>query len=126
MLQFFNAGIFVVAAKIAANYETFNIANGIVGQISTIMVLNAISPNVVHFVKKYFEIIHWLQLFLAKRGWLIMNQIEVNKLSSGNIINMPKRYAYLLKTLLLTALYAPAVPVVVPVALIGVIIFYFL
>ena len=125
-LQFFNAGVFVVATKIAANYETFNIDNGIIGQISTIMILNAITPNVVHFAKKYFEIIHKLQIFLAKHGWFIMNQIEINKLTSGNIINLPKRYAYALKTLILTALYAPAVPVVVPVALIGMIIFYFL
>ena len=116
----------MVATKIAANYETFNIANGIVGQITTIMILNAVTPNVVNFVKKHFEIVNRFQLILIKRGWLIMNQAEVNKLSTGHIINMPKRYAYLLKTLLLTALYAPAVPVVVPIAMVGVILLYFI
>jgi hypothetical protein len=37
---------------------------------------------------------------------------------------MPKRYSYILKTLLLTALYAPMIPIVVAISLIGLAFFY--
>ena len=54
LLQFFNAGVFVVAARIAANYDTFDVGGGVVDQITTIMILNAITPNLVNFAKNYF------------------------------------------------------------------------
>jgi hypothetical protein len=73
-LQFLNAGIFVVATKIAASYDTFDAGNGIVGQISLIMILNAITPNILLFIKKYFEIFSRFEMWLTKHGWLIRSQ----------------------------------------------------
>lgn len=54
ILQFFNAGIFVIAANIAVSYETFQLANGIVGQVTLIIILDALVPNATHFFLKYF------------------------------------------------------------------------
>jgi len=45
IFQFFNAGIFVIASEIAANFKTFSLNNGLCSQITTIMILNAIIPN---------------------------------------------------------------------------------
>ena len=53
--QFFNAGIFVIIAQIAANLETFTLqTSNIVSQISLIMILDAIIPNTILFCLNYF------------------------------------------------------------------------
>lgn len=56
ILQFFNAGIFVIASKIAATYDTFSIGKGIVSQISLIMIMDAIIPNALNFFLEFFEL----------------------------------------------------------------------
>lgn len=53
--QFLNAGIFVVAANIAANYETFNLEDSMSETIIQIMLLNAITPNISTFVTYKFD-----------------------------------------------------------------------
>lgn len=50
--------------------------------------------------------------------------MELNKMCTGPEISLPAKYAYILKVLLLTALYAPMFPVVVLVALVGMIFNY--
>lgn len=54
------------------------------------------------------------------------SQLELNKFYAGPPINMPIKFAYILKTLLLTSLYAPIAPIVVPIGLIGLILAYFI
>lgn len=54
--QFLNAGLFIVAANIAANYETFNLEGNLSETIVQIMLLNAITPNVSNFLVYRFDI----------------------------------------------------------------------
>jgi hypothetical protein len=82
-LQFFNAGIFVIASKIAATYDTFDVGNGIVGQISLIMIVDAFVPNAMNFFLTYFEIKTKLTMFAVRRGWWAVSQMELNKMSMG-------------------------------------------
>lgn len=44
----------------------------------------------------------------------------------GPDIDTPYRYAHILKTLLLTALYAPVTPIVVVISMFGLILHYFI
>jgi len=53
IFQFFNAGIFVIASQIAANFNSFSLTNGFCSQITLIMALNAIIPNVTLFIINY-------------------------------------------------------------------------
>lgn len=54
--QFLNAGLFIVGANIAANYETFNLEGNLSETIVQIMLLNAITPNVSNFLVYRFDI----------------------------------------------------------------------
>lgn len=54
--QFLNAGLFIVAANIAVNYETFNLEGNLSETIVQIMLLNAITPNVSNFLVYRFDI----------------------------------------------------------------------
>ena len=74
LVQFLNAGVFVVLTKIIANFDTFTIGGGIVNQITTIMILNAITPNLVNFAKNYFEILNKIGLCFIKKGCCIKTQ----------------------------------------------------
>jgi hypothetical protein len=126
LLQFLNAGLFVVAAKILVGLSSFDLGNGIVQQVTIIMILNATVPNLIRFATNYFEVFNKVELWMVKRGWLFRSQLEVNRLSEGPSLNMPRRYAYILKTLWLTALYAPTIPIVVGISILGLLLFYLL
>ena len=55
LAQFFNAGIFVIVAQIAATYQTFTLqSSNIMSQISLIMILDAVIPNATLFFLNYF------------------------------------------------------------------------
>lgn len=54
--QFLNAGLFIVAANIAVNYETFNLEGNLSETIVQIILLNAITPNVSNFLVYRFDI----------------------------------------------------------------------
>lgn len=54
--QFLNAGLFIVGANIAANYESFNLEGNLSETIIQIMLLNAITPNVGNLIMYRFDI----------------------------------------------------------------------
>jgi hypothetical protein len=89
------------------------------------MILNAIVPNVTLLFLDYSEIINRVLRFCVEKGWLVYSQVELNQIFIGSVIELPNKYAYILKTLWLTALYAPLIPVVVGVSMVGLILFYF-
>jgi hypothetical protein len=124
LCQFLNAGVFVIGTKILVNINKFDLGNGVAGDVTILMIINVIIPNSLVFLRSYFEIYNRTELYFAKKGWIIRSQLEVNRLSVGTVISMPKRYAYILKTLLLNALYAPIVPIVPIIGFCGLIIFF--
>lgn len=126
LLQFLNAGVFVILTKILASISTFDLGNGILGQVTIIMCLNVILPNTNNLVRNFCLATRRLELFCVKKNCIVRSQLEVNKLTQGPLVNMPRRYAYIMKTLLLTALYAPMIPVVIPIGLVGITLAYFL
>ena len=125
-LQFLNAGVFVVLTKILANFSNFALGDGVLGQVTIIMCLNVVLPNLNNFIRNYCLLTRRIELFCVRKGCIVRSQLEVNKLTQGPLVNMPRRYAYILKTLLLTALYSPSIPIVIPIGLLGVTLAYFL
>jgi hypothetical protein len=78
MFQFLNAGIFVILSEIAANFQSFSLTNGICSQITMIMILNAIVPNLTLFFLDYSEIINRVLRYCVSKQWLIYTQKELN------------------------------------------------
>lgn len=76
--QFFNTGIFVVMSNILADYQNFNLNKGICTEVTMIMILNAIVPNVTLFLLNYLEISGKVMRFLIKREIINCTQAEVN------------------------------------------------
>ena len=52
--QFLNTGIFVILANYLANINTFTLTQGLVFQITQVMMINAVVPNLVLFLLLYF------------------------------------------------------------------------
>lgn len=67
-----------------------------------------------------------VKLCLISKGYWNVTQMELNQMCAGPEISLPGKYAYVLKTLLLTALYAPMIPAVVLIALMGMVLNYFI
>lgn len=124
IFQFLNAGVFVVMSEIAASYSTFSLAKGICSQITLIMVLNAVLPNLTLLFLDYSEILNKVLRFCVGRGWLVYSQAELNQVFIGSTIDLHNKYAYILKTLWLTAIYSPLIPIVVGVSALGLLLFY--
>ena len=51
--QFLNTGVFVVAANFLADPHNFTLSKGFIFEITQVMLLNAIIPNVALFVLTY-------------------------------------------------------------------------
>ena len=54
VFQFLNTGVFVILAQFMANKDNFSLNGGIVFEITQVMLLNAILPNVTLFLLSYF------------------------------------------------------------------------
>ena len=86
--------------------------------------LNAVVPHVIMLITVYWEVPLKIQRCLVERGTLKRSQLDANKLWQGPEAEIPYKYAYIFKTIWLTAFYAPLAPIVVPVGIVGLILNY--
>jgi hypothetical protein len=125
--QFLNAGVFVVGANVLAGFSDSMLENSLADTITQIMILNAITPNLAVFVVNKFEVMGRINRFIfLKTGFFIITQLEANRLYELPKPDFTEKYSYIVKTLWLTAFYAPFVPIVVPISAIGLTIKYFI
>ena len=124
--QFLNTGVFVVLANYLANIDSFNLFDGVVYEAVLVMLMNALTFNLSLFLIKYFELVLRLQRCLVERGTLKKSQMEANLLYQGPLPELEFNYAYIFKTIWLTAFYAPLAPVVVPISIIGLLLHFFI
>lgn len=90
------------------------------------MILNAAIPNITLFILSYCEVISRIYRCLIEHGTFKYTQYEANLIYEGPPAEIPYKYAYVFKTIWLTALYTPLVPIVVPISVAGLAINYFL
>lgn len=64
---FLNAGVFNVAANILASLDSFSIEGNLSNEVTMIMILNAVTPNVSIFFMDYFDILGKIYRFLYKK-----------------------------------------------------------
>ena len=75
LLQFLNAGIFVVLTKILASISTFDLGGGVLGQVTIIMCLNVALPNLNNFMRNYLLVTRRLELFCVRKGCIVRSQL---------------------------------------------------
>lgn len=73
--QFFNTGVFVVIANFLADADHFSLTNGFVFQVTQVMILNAILPNITLLILSYFEIIPKIMRCLLEKKKLKYTQL---------------------------------------------------
>ena len=126
LYEFFNAGIFYSGAKILAqSVNNFNIQGTISFEIMLFMVINALSPTLINLALVVFEFPESLKRCCLKNGWSDSNQKEANELYEFSKISFPEKYSYVIKTIWLSLFYGPFVPIVVPISIVGLFLFYF-
>lgn len=119
VFQFFNAGVFVIGSEVAAKNSTFTLNDGVCQQITAVMAVNCLVPNLTLLLLNYTEVVNKVFILLSNCGCLAYTQKELNDLYLGPVIDLPSKYAYILKIVWLTGLYAPLVPIVVIIAAVG-------
>lgn len=88
-------------------------------QISGVMLSNCFVPSFTLFLLNYTQIVSKVQAWLGEKGCLQLTQKELNEVYLGPTIDLPSKYAYILKIVWLTGLYAPLVPIVSVMAFLG-------
>ena len=93
------------------NWDDFYSSHGLAKQLNYIMLANALFYPVAYVFNPHW-LIRWScgRLEVRKRQRCMLTQLEANKLLEGRHLDMPQRYASLLKTYLLTVVYAPMLP----------------
>jgi hypothetical protein len=89
------------------------------------MGLNAITPNLINFITTKLEFPTLIIRMMARLGCCKYTQAEANKLYELSEIDFPVKYAYVIRTVWLTCFYAPFSPIIVPISILGLILFYF-
>ena len=124
--QFLNTGVFVVIANVLADFSESMLQNSLADTITQIMILNAITPNLTVFFMNYFEVNGRIMRFIfIWTGYFKTTQLEANHLFELPKPDFTEKYSYVVKTVWLTAFYAPFVPIVVPISAIGLTVKYF-
>ena len=119
LFQFLNTGVFVLVANFLANIDDFSLDNGLVFQITQMMMINAATTNLSLIFVNYFELVLKIQRYFIEKGIMKKSQLEANKIFQGPEAEIAYKYGYIFKTIWLTAFYAPLVPIVVPVSIVG-------
>jgi hypothetical protein len=115
--QFLNTSIIsFLIAMISQNYWG---QSGLVTAIIQVFIYNAIIPWVMDIIDMFY----WMKVLarnkVRKNGAANMTQLALNKLFENYQFDFATKYATYLKTLLSAALYAPLVPSVMPIAVVG-------
>lgn len=88
------------------------------------MVTNCFVPNLTLILLNYTEVVNKIFRFLSEKEMMVLTQEELNNIYIGPVIDFPSKYAYILKIVWLAGFYAPLVPVVVIIAVVGLILNY--
>ena len=99
-------------AALVVHWGDFYSAKGLAAEMGDIMISNAVVQQLAYVLNPYW-LVRWAFGRLEKRKGphCMLTQQEANKLLEARKLDMPQRYATLLKTFLLTLVYAPMMPI---------------
>lgn len=131
LYQFLNSGIFVVLSnilvRITSEYNPPDFRKTVLSSnIVQMMVMNAINGNFMTWIFNRYELFNqWNRRKILKKTQLFP-QIQANRIFQGPNINIHLKYAFILKTLWLTAFFMPAVPAVIAISFVGLLLNYWI
>lgn len=132
--QFINTAFTTLAAKFLItssrtvdqiNVDDVNVfgKGGIVESMFFVFISNAfLTP-----IMTYFDVFHYLKLFSqwrAPKSPSTLNQMEAHAIYEGVTVDMSYKHALLIKTMLLTCFYAPAMPFALIITAVGLVLVY--
>lgn len=93
------------------NWDDFYSEHGLAKEVCYIMLANALFYPIAYVFNPSW-VIRWCCGYMEtrKQHHCMLTQLEANKLLEGRHLDMPQRYASLMKTYLLTLVYAPMLP----------------
>lgn len=71
---FLNSGLFLVAANVLANTSEYSVEGGLSYEITIVMALNAISPNIAVFFVETCNLIGRIKICLLKYDYITLTQ----------------------------------------------------
>jgi len=110
-----------------SDVSTLNVygEGGLIENMFYTIILNAIyAPLLSYFSVEYFYTLCRRKYALWKGPKAIMTQAEANTLFEAPHHHMPYKYSNLIKTMLLTSFYAPAMPIAILISIIGLVVTY--
>ena len=112
-------------AALVVHWGDFYSVEGLAAEMIDIMISNAIVQQLAYIINPYW-LVRWAFGRLEKRKGprCMLTQQEANKLLEGRKLDMPQRYATLLKTFFVTLVYAPMMPIALGFGLVALIFQY--
>lgn len=93
------------------HWGDFYSPQGLAAEMYNIMISNAVVQPVVYWLNPAYRVQQYIRWRACqKEDQVLLSQREAQKLFEGPEVDMPQRYATLMKTYLLTVVYAPMMP----------------
>lgn len=129
IFQFFNSGLFYTLSNLLAIQLTdsnagIDMKQMFSNKITVCMITDAASEAIIILSVGYFELPNSIFRLLMNKGMIFCSQKGCNQIYELNDCDIPEKYAYLIKLYWLTCFYAPFVPIVSFISLIGLVLFY--
>lgn len=125
MMQFLNSGVISVIITVAIDYPSIRYYKTVIcNDMLYIMILNVIVNNVLNFLLVTLQIPSWIDRALLYFKVERFTQKEANKIFQANQVDLEYKYAYMLKTLWLTAFFMPTQPNVIFLSILALLINY--
>ena len=118
---------FASTDKVIAGVQNLNIfgKGGLIENMFSVFIVNAIYTPIYSLLDPFYFIGLFKQKLALRKGEdAIMTQEEANILFEGPQSNLSLKYSSLIKTVLLTCFYAPAMPLSIAIAIFGLILTY--
>ena len=88
------------------------------------MAINAVVPTLSNVIMTLIEFPNGFFRFLLRKGCVQYNQKRANEVYQKPEIEFPIKYAYVINTIWLTCFYCAFAPIIVPVSVLGLILFH--
>ena len=109
LMQFINSGLISIVVTAGIHIPNFKFYKTIVcNDMLFIMIMNVIVNNKVNFLLVTMELPSWLDRFMLHFMFGDYTQAEANKIFEANEVDIEYKYAYIFKTLWLTAFFMPS------------------
>jgi hypothetical protein len=124
--SFLNVGLFFLLSQFFA-YRSygFSLLGGFAFDLAAFFVIKTFHITFVKYLKTKTEFPTCFKRFFLRNGYSKCTQKEANLLYEQKPFNFAIKYSFIIKTIWMAVFYTPFFPLLVPLAILGLIFFYF-